>query len=73
RDSSIAEEWVDAAYSANVHAALEPSITPELISLLEDQKDFLVRWGFAPNDFGVADWVAREPLEEARRLVDSGR
>ncbi len=73
RDSSIAEEWVDAAYSANVHAALEPSIAPELISLLEDQKDFLVRWGFAANDFSVADWVAREPLEEARRLVDSGR
>ncbi|BCP54913.1 desulfurase [Kaistia sp. 32K] len=73
RDSSIAEEWVDAAYSASVHTALEPSLTPELISLLKDQKDFLVRWGFAPHDFSVADWIAHEAIEEARRLVDAGR
>jgi 2'-hydroxybiphenyl-2-sulfinate desulfinase len=73
RDSSIAEEWVDAAYSPNVHAVLEPSLKPELIALLADQKDFLVRWGFAPNDFSVADWIAHEPIEEARRLVAAGR
>ena len=71
RDSSLAEEWVDAAYSPSVAQVLEPSLTPELIGLLENQKDFLLKWGFIPNDFSIADWVAHEPLAEARRLADA--
>ena len=73
RDSSIAEEWVDAAYSPSVAQALEPSITPELVSLLENQKNFLLKWGFIQDDFSVADWIAHEPLAEARRLVEAAK
>jgi hypothetical protein len=40
RDSSLAEELVDLAYSPHVAAVLEPSLDPRLIGLLENQKDF---------------------------------
>lgn len=73
RDSSLGEEWVDAAYSPNVAHVLEPNLMPELIGLLEDQKNFLLKWGFIPNDFSVPDWVAHEPLAEARRLADAAK
>lgn len=73
RDSSIAEEWVDAAYSRGVAEALEPTLTPELIGLLENQKNFLLKYGFISNDFSVPDWIAHEPLAEARRLADAAK
>jgi len=73
RDSSIAEEWVDAAYSPSVAQVLEPSITPELVGLLENQKNFLLKWGFIQDDFSVPEWIAHEPLAEARRLVDAAK
>lgn len=72
RDGSIAEEWVDIAYSPRVAAALEPSLDPELVGLLEIQKDFLLQNGFIPDDFDIAKFVAHEPLVEARRVVDAG-
>lgn len=73
RDSSVAEEWVDTIYSPGVVEALEPSLDPTLIALLENQKDFLLEWGFIDDDFSVSDWVAHEPLAEARRRIEDGR
>ncbi|MBP2231925.1 ABC-type nitrate/sulfonate/bicarbonate transport system substrate-binding protein [Azospirillum agricola] len=69
RDSGIAEEWVDAVYTPEVAAILEPTLDDHLIALLEDQKNFLLRHGFLGGDFSVPDWIARGPLEEALRLV----
>ncbi|MEU8249122.1 hypothetical protein [Nonomuraea sp. NPDC048916] len=69
RDAGVAEEWVDTVYSPDVVTALEPSLDPELVTLLEDQKDFLLRWGFIPEDFGVPEWIAHEPLAEALRRI----
>jgi ABC-type nitrate/sulfonate/bicarbonate transport system substrate-binding protein len=69
RDSGIAEEWVDHAYSSDVANVLEPSLSPQLIEMITEQKDFLLQYGFIPNDFSVADWVASGPLEEALQLV----
>ena len=64
---------MDAAYSPGVAQALEPNLTPELVGLLENQKNFLLKWGFIQDDFSVADWVAHEPLVEARRLADAAK
>ncbi len=69
RDSGIAEEWVDAVYRPEVAAILEPTLDDHLVALLEDQKNFLLRHGFLAEDFDVAGWIARGPLEEARRLT----
>lgn len=69
RDGGIAEEWVDAAYSKDVASVLEPSLDQHLINLIEDQKNFLLKYGFIPNDFSISEWVAHEPLAEALRLV----
>ncbi|MDB5550342.1 MAG: transporter substrate-binding protein [Rhizobium sp.] len=69
RDSGVAEEWVDAVYSADVSNVLEPSLDLKLIDLIEDQKDFLLKWGFIPADFDVSKWVAHEPLAEALKLA----
>jgi hypothetical protein len=48
-----------------VVGALEPSLSRELVSLIADQKVFLPKWGFTPNDFSIEEWVAFEPLAEA--------
>jgi len=73
RDSSIAEELVDLAYSPQVAAVLEPSLDPKLIDLLENQKNFLLRWGFIPNDFDVREWIAPGPLLLAHHRLETQR
>jgi len=57
-------------YSPGVVDALEPSLDETLIGYLENQKDFLLQEGFLRNDIVIADFVSREPLAEARRIVD---
>ena len=73
RDSGVAEEWVDTIYSPEVASVLEPSLDPQLIALLEDQKNFLLKYGFIENDFSVPDWIAPGPLTEALRRLDTAR
>jgi ABC-type nitrate/sulfonate/bicarbonate transport system substrate-binding protein len=69
RDSGVAEEWVDAVYEPGVTDKLEPCLHQNLIGLIEEQKNFLLKSGFIPADFDVAKWVAHEPLQEALRQV----
>lgn len=70
RDAGVAEEWVNTIYSPGVVDALEPSLDPELIARLDDQKSFLLKWGFIKHDFDVSTWIAHEPLAAARLLAD---
>jgi ABC-type nitrate/sulfonate/bicarbonate transport system substrate-binding protein len=60
-------------YGANVHRHLIPSLSEEYVAGLTLQKDWLRDWGFLAADFHVADWIVREPLAAAERLIDAGR
>jgi ABC-type nitrate/sulfonate/bicarbonate transport system substrate-binding protein len=66
----IAEEFVEPGYTAAIQDLLEPSLDDELIDTIEIQKRFLLDWGFIERDFDVPEWVAVEPLRQARELVD---
>lgn len=70
RDTGLPEEAVGLRYSPNVTAQLEPSLTPELISYLAHQKNFLLQEGFLAGDFDIDGFVAPQPLAAARKLVD---
>lgn len=69
RDTAIAEEYVDLAYSSDVHRTLRPSTDPELIELLREQKDFLLRWGFLAGDVDIDELVDPAPLQRAEALA----
>jgi ABC-type nitrate/sulfonate/bicarbonate transport system substrate-binding protein len=57
------------AYGPDFHRGLHPDLSKERIDLLGVQKDFLLRHQFMTSDFDLADWIAAEPLETARRLI----
>jgi ABC-type nitrate/sulfonate/bicarbonate transport system substrate-binding protein len=69
RDSGVAEELVDAIYSAAVHEALRPSMDSDLIELLARQKEFLLGHGFLERDFDGRAWIEPEPLRRAAEIV----
>jgi ABC-type nitrate/sulfonate/bicarbonate transport system substrate-binding protein len=62
-DALIAEAYPKLATS------LTPRLTPDYIAGLDAQKNFLRDWGFLAGDFDINDWIVREPLEEALRIV----
>ncbi|NIJ20248.1 ABC-type nitrate/sulfonate/bicarbonate transport system substrate-binding protein [Sphingomonas naasensis] len=59
---------VDQAYR-HLHEGLQPTLDPERLSLLEQQKKFLFTHGFLDSDFALADWIDPRPLEAARALA----
>lgn len=59
------EEWIEAAYHADFNRQMMPDLSAELITAIESQKDFLLRWGFIEHDFDMSAWVDPLPLEEA--------
>ncbi len=69
RESGVAEELVDDVYSPTVHEALRPSMDPELIELLAQQQEFLLRHGFLEADFDADAWIEPEPLRRAAELL----
>lgn len=69
RDTGIAEELVDHAYSPAVVASLGPSLSDSLIDKLNKQKAFLHKYGFLVDDFDFESFITPEPLEEAERIV----
>lgn len=71
RDTAATEEEVVLGYSSDVTAQLEPSLDDRLVGYLEHQKNFLLAEGFIKKDFAIADFIAREPLIAARKLVDA--
>ncbi|MFC4605881.1 ABC transporter substrate-binding protein [Rhodococcus kronopolitis] len=73
RETLAGPEGVAAAYRDGFHLDLHPSLSDERVELIDIQKQFLYTHGFLPADFDLESWVAREPLERARELLDSGK
>ncbi|WP_406229406.1 ABC transporter substrate-binding protein [Nocardia sp. NBC_01009] len=73
RETLSGPEGVVAAYGADFHKDLHPSLSDERVELIGVQKQFLYTHGFLAADFDLESWVAREPLERARELVASGK
>ncbi|MET9489642.1 ABC transporter substrate-binding protein [Nocardia sp. NPDC006630] len=73
RETLSGPEGVVAAYGENFHKDLHPSLSDERVELIGIQKQFLYTHGFLAADFDLESWVAREPLERARELVESGK
>ncbi|MFJ4654022.1 ABC transporter substrate-binding protein [Nocardia sp. NPDC088792] len=73
RETLSGPEGVTAAYGADFHLGLHPSLSDERVELLGVQQQFLYTHGFLATDFDLESWIAREPLEQARALVASGR
>ncbi|MFE9321942.1 ABC transporter substrate-binding protein [Nocardia sp. NPDC052278] len=73
RETLSGPEGVVAAYGADFHKDLHPSLSDERVELIGVQKQFLYTHGFLTADFDLESWVAREPLVRARELVESGK
>jgi ABC-type nitrate/sulfonate/bicarbonate transport system substrate-binding protein len=73
RETLSGPEGVVAAYGADFHKDLHPSLSDERVELIGIQQQFLYTHGFLAADFDLESWVAREPLERARELVESGK
>lgn len=66
-------EGVRTAYRGDFHLHFHPDLSDERLELLAQQKDFLLGYGFLQADVDVEQWAAREPLHEARTLVETHR
>ncbi|MGW0784326.1 ABC transporter substrate-binding protein [Streptomyces sp. NPDC002913] len=64
-----APESVAAAHRGDFHRSLHPDLSDDRLTLLEQQKEFLVSHDFAANGFALDRWVAHEPLARAHELV----
>lgn len=73
RETLSGPEGVAAAYKEGFHLSLHPSLSDERVELIDIQKQFLYTHGFLAADFDLESWVAREPLERARELLDFGK
>ncbi|WP_040695948.1 ABC transporter substrate-binding protein [Nocardia vinacea] len=73
RETLSGPEGVAAAYGADFHKDLHPSLSDERVELIGVQKQFLYTHGFLAADFDLESWVAREPLVRARELVESAK
>ncbi|WP_181697419.1 ABC transporter substrate-binding protein [Nocardia sp. GTS18] len=73
RETLSGPAGVVAAYGAEFHRGLHPSLTDERVELLGVQKQFLYTHGFLAADFDLESWVAPEPLARAREIVAAER
>jgi ABC-type nitrate/sulfonate/bicarbonate transport system substrate-binding protein len=65
RETGSTHEWLRLAYGKEVHRKLETGLAPDAVTALSGFKDFLLEWGFLPQDFSVHDWVDRSVLERS--------
>lgn len=61
---------VIASNGPNVHYSFTPKLSDEYILGLTTQKNFLRDHGFLGQDFEISDWIVREPLAAAQKLVE---
>ncbi|WP_227981399.1 ABC transporter substrate-binding protein [Nocardia spumae] len=73
RETLSGPEGVEAAYGADFHRGLRPTLDEDRVELLGVQKQFLYTHGFLAADFDLESWVDPEPLTRARELVAAGR
>jgi ABC-type nitrate/sulfonate/bicarbonate transport system substrate-binding protein len=64
--ASIAD--VLASHGPKVHLSFTPKLSEDYILGLNEQKEFLRRWGYIKHDYNVRDWIVAEPLAEAHKL-----
>jgi ABC-type nitrate/sulfonate/bicarbonate transport system substrate-binding protein len=57
---------VEEAYRDGFHLSLAPDLSPELVALFRQQKDFQLIHGFLDRDFDFDAWIDPRPLEAAR-------
>ncbi len=70
-ETRAASAGVEAAYRGDFHTSLHPDLSTERLEYLALQKNFLYRHGFLEHDFDLAQWVAPQPLQDARALLSS--
>ncbi|MFC3978776.1 ABC transporter substrate-binding protein [Streptosporangium jomthongense] len=66
-------DGVATAYRGDFHRGLHPDLSPERLTLLGRQKDFLLLHGFLAADVDLDAWTAHEPLAAARELLAGRR
>jgi ABC-type nitrate/sulfonate/bicarbonate transport system substrate-binding protein len=72
KETGSGSAGVESAYRDGFHRTLHPDLSDERVTLLDQQKAFLLVHGFLAQDFELGDWIAREPIDEARRIVAEG-
>jgi ABC-type nitrate/sulfonate/bicarbonate transport system substrate-binding protein len=65
----IPEEITAASYTPEVHERLAFSLDDDLVAAIESQRDFLLEHGYIQEGFDVREWIAPEPLDQARALL----
>lgn len=68
RETRSGADGVRTAYAEGFHTALHPSLAPDRLELLGQQERFLREHGYLAEQVSVEEWVAPEPLAEARAL-----
>lgn len=66
RDSGGSDAAAAEAHRGDFHRRLGPDLSDTRLQLLDKQKEFLVAHGFLRRDFRLSDWVAAQPLRDAR-------
>lgn len=61
-------EGVAAAYRGDFHLHLHPTLSPDRIGFLREQKDFLLLHGFLEHDVDIDAWIDTRPLQAAVAL-----
>lgn len=69
KETGAGSSGIERAYRDGFHRFLHPDLSALRLRLLAQQKSFLLVHGFLAEDFDLDAWVAREPLEAARRIV----
>lgn len=70
-DTGATPEEVVGSHGNDLHRAFTPALDADYVEGLRVQKDFLRDWGYLQHDFDVRDWIVREPLVRAQRLVEA--
>lgn len=71
RESGVAVEDLDAAYTPDVAAQLDVDLSKARLAALEDQVDLLARHGFLAGPVDFEAFVDDRPLRAARELLEA--
>jgi ABC-type nitrate/sulfonate/bicarbonate transport system substrate-binding protein len=69
KETRAGASGVQEAYRDGFHQSLAPELSPELVGLFRQQKDFLLVHGFLDRDFDFDAWIDPRPLEAARERL----